>query len=56
AFVQIPNSLPNPMHKPKGCYFAPRCPYATEQCDTQMPAIKTLENGRQIRCFFYDKI
>lgn len=50
-FVQIPDSLPNPIHKPKGCYFHPRCPYATELCRREMPTLRTLENGRKIRCF-----
>lgn len=50
-FVQIPDSLPNPMHKPKGCYFHPRCPYATEKCKETMPPIRTLENHRQVRCW-----
>lgn len=50
-FVQIPDSLPNPIHKPKGCYFHPRCPYATEKCKEKMPSLRNLENGRQIRCW-----
>lgn len=51
AFVQIPDSLPNPMNKPNGCYFHPRCAYATEKCKATMPLLRTLDNGRQIRCF-----
>lgn len=51
AFVQIPDSLPNPMEKPKGCYFHPRCPYATEMCREKMPPAKTLPGGRMIRCW-----
>ena len=50
-FVQIPDSLPSPIHKPKGCYFHPRCPYATEICKEKMPSLRNLENGRQIRCW-----
>ncbi len=51
AFVQIPDSLPNPMHKPPGCYFHPRCPCAFEQCRKCMPPMTSLENGRQVRCW-----
>lgn len=54
-FVQIPDSLPNPMNKPHGCYFHPRCPYATEQCKQEMPYMQTLENGRQVRCWNWEK-
>lgn len=51
AFVQIPDSLPNPMHKPAGCYFHPRCAYAAEKCRAQMPPIRREEDGRLLRCW-----
>ena len=51
VFVQIPDSVPNPMNKPKGCYFHPRCPYATEECRTQMPPLRDMGEGRMVRCF-----
>ena len=50
-FVQMPGSLPNPMRKPSGCYFHPRCTCATDKCREVMPPIRTLENGRQVRCW-----
>lgn len=50
-FVQIPDSVPHPMHKPTGCYFHPRCKYATEACKNTMPPLVELDNGRLIRCF-----
>lgn len=55
-FVQIPSSLPSPMHKPSGCYFHPRCAYATERCKQEMPPLETLEGGRCIRCWNYKEI
>ena len=51
VFIQIPDSVPNPMNKPAGCYFHPRCPYATEECRTQMPPLKDMGEGRMVRCF-----
>lgn len=53
TFVQIPDSLPSPLHKPSGCYFHPRCADAQERCKEKMPPLRTLENGRQIRCWRY---
>ncbi len=50
VFIQIPDSVPNPMHKPEGCYFHPRCAYATEECKTKMPALRDMGNGRFVRC------
>lgn len=52
-FVQIPLSLPSPLHKPTGCYFHPRCKYATERCKKEMPQLEKLDNGRYIRCWNY---
>lgn len=51
TFVQIPDSLPSPMNKPQGCYFHPRCAYAMEKCKKCMPPIRTMEDGRQLRCW-----
>ena len=55
-FVQIPSSLPNPMHKPQGCYFHPRCQYATEKCKQEMPCLEELPGGRYVRCWNYKEI
>ena len=51
VFVQIPDSVPNPMNKPKGCYFHPRCPHATEECRQKMPPLREISKGRKVRCF-----
>ncbi|MCL2654796.1 MAG: ABC transporter ATP-binding protein [Coriobacteriia bacterium] len=49
----IPGMVPNPLNLPRGCKFAPRCPYATERCHTDEPP--TYEVGdRKLRCFIYD--
>ena len=35
---------------PKGCRFAPRCPYATDKCRKEMPELKTIEGNQKVRC------
>lgn len=35
---------------PEGCRFAPRCPYATEECRKTMPELRTLEKNHRVRC------
>ena len=37
--------------RPKGCQFAPRCEFATEQCKEEMPPEMQLEPGHYCRCF-----
>ena len=50
--AQIPLSVPNPMHKPPGCYFHPRCAEATGICREKMPPLVRLggAGGRSVRC------
>ena len=46
----IPGSLPDLSVKPTGCVFAPRCPYATEQCRTCAPQMKTVGDKWNVAC------
>ena len=43
--------VPNLLHLPVGCAFAPRCPYATGRCRTERPALRELAPGHLSRCF-----
>lgn len=51
-FTQIPGTVPHPMKKPEGCYFHPRCQYATERCKKEMPPLVKIDEGREVRCFY----
>ena len=47
--VQIPGTTPSLLSLPPGCPFAPRCDFATSDCNTE-PEI-TFERDRGWRCF-----
>ena len=47
----IKGSTPDPYDRPKGCQFAPRCGYATEQCMQEMPPETEIGPGHFCRCF-----
>ena len=49
----IPGTVPPSGKYPKGCVFAPRCQYATEQCHGCKPPVTDLGNGHKVRCFRY---
>ena len=51
-FIQIPDTVPHPMHKPTGCYFHPRCKYAKDICKKEMPRLVKIDGNRSIRCHF----
>ena len=47
----IPGSPPDMTNPPKGCPFAPRCPYARKLCTQELPEFADLGNGHKSRCF-----
>ncbi|MCU1365526.1 MAG: oligopeptide/dipeptide transporter, ATP-binding protein, partial [Ilumatobacteraceae bacterium] len=45
-----PPDLVNP---PRGCRFAPRCPYVREKCENEMPPLEPAESpGHVYRCWY----
>ncbi|MFV0504277.1 MAG: ABC transporter ATP-binding protein [Lachnospirales bacterium] len=48
----IEGSVPNPAFLPEGCYFAPRCKYATEKCRKEYPDTRDLGDGHLVSCFY----
>ena len=52
----IPGSVPSALDFPKGCVFAPRCPYATPRCAAEKPPLYERSDGRAVRCFRYEEV
>jgi oligopeptide/dipeptide ABC transporter ATP-binding protein len=48
----IKGTVPNPFNMPKGCNFAPRCPYRFEPCPTHDPRIDEGE-GPPVACWLW---
>lgn len=42
---------PDPSDLPKGCAFAPRCPYAADRCHAEKPAGVTISETHYCKCF-----
>ena len=57
-FVQIPDMVPHPTQKPMGCFFNPRCKFATEKCKVYMPPLESVDKttDRQVRCWNYKSL
>ena len=47
--------MPDPTDLPEGCSFQPRCPYATEQCKGEAPALEEIGPGHHCRCHHVSK-
>ena len=46
----IKGLMPDPTDLPSGCRFHPRCPYATELCRREAPAMRELTPGHSVKC------
>jgi peptide/nickel transport system ATP-binding protein len=42
--------MPDPTNLPKGCPFAPRCEYATEECSRREPEMTRLSETHSVSC------
>lgn len=54
GFQPIAGTQPYAGSLPKGCLFAPRCPYAEEMCRTEIPPMEKIGEG-EVRCFYGTK-
>ena len=45
--------IPDPSNLPEGCSFAPRCPYATDECRIRKPSYTEVEKGHLVKCFHH---
>ena len=47
----IEGMVPSPNNQPKGCRFAPRCPFADRRCAIEPPPLRDIAPGHQVACW-----
>ena len=52
----LEGEVANPASPPTGCYFHPRCPFATDQCKVEVPPLVKSKDGRLVSCHRADEI
>ncbi|WP_236247771.1 peptide ABC transporter ATP-binding protein [Pseudomonas mosselii] len=52
--IRIAGELPNPLNPPDGCAFHKRCPYATDRCAKEVPALRQVST-RQVACHYAEQ-
>jgi peptide/nickel transport system ATP-binding protein len=50
----IKGLMPDPINLPEGCAFHPRCPYAGEDCKTEL-TLREISDTHTVRCCAYDR-
>ena len=48
--IVLQGEVANPAAPPSGCYFHPRCAYATDQCKTETPVLQEITEGHYVSC------
>lgn len=51
----IKGNVPSPANRPDGCYFSPRCPFATDICRQARPELKSYGDTNKVRCWLYEE-
>jgi len=52
--IVLTGDVPNPVNRPSGCHFHPRCPKATERCKVEEPVLKAVGTQHQAACHLND--
>jgi oligopeptide transport system ATP-binding protein len=48
--VILRGEIPSPLSPPSGCVFHTRCPFATERCRVESPALRETANQHKAAC------
>lgn len=54
--IILRGEVANPAAPPSGCYFHPRCPYATELCATKTPQWREISAEHYVACHHADTL
>jgi len=53
---RLKGEVPNPIDKPSGCSFHPRCPMAQEICTRERPPLRRVTETRWAACHFAEEV
>ena len=54
--VRLTGEVADPANPPSGCYFHPRCRYATDKCKAEAPPLRETGNGHLAACHYTDTL
>ena len=50
--IILEGDVPSAYNPPSGCKFHTRCPYATDRCREEVPALRDMGGGHSVECHF----
>jgi len=56
ALVGIPGTAPRPGHRPRGCFFSPRCTYVRDDCLETPPPTARISPDHESRCLRHAEV
>ena len=54
--IRLEGEIPDPSNPPAGCYFHPRCQYAQELCEQEVPSWEEVAPGHFAACHFAQEL
>lgn len=55
--IRLDGDIADPSNPPSGCYFHPRCRYATEKCSQEDPELKVVNgDAHAASCHYADEL
>jgi len=53
---RLTGELPDPLAPPSGCQFRMRCPFATDRCVVEVPALRESGTQHRVACHYFAEI
>lgn len=54
--IVLEGDVPDPSNPPSGCYFHPRCLYATDLCAQETPDLRSIRAGHMVACHYAEEL
>lgn len=53
--IILKGEIPSPLNPPEGCVFHTRCPFATELCREEVPALREIKPQHKVACHYAEE-
>lgn len=54
--IILKGDIPSPLNPPTGCSFHTRCPFATDKCRVEVPALQEIKTTQKVACHFAENL